>query len=554
MTGRGAAVASEHELISAAVLEVLGQGGNAVDAAVAGAAAQGVCRPFSGGLGGGGFMLIYRPDAAPVVIEHREQAALAFGPHSFRDDRGRDLDGAQRRVSGRSVGVPGAPRAWAEAVHRYGRRTLAEVLAPAAAIARAGFPVDPTFHREIADRVADFRLFESTRRLYLTPDGDPLPVGATMRNPDLAASYELLAERGADAFSQGPAADAMLAALLDPPAAPGATVQRGEHTKEDFARYVTHHVPPTRGTYRGLTVLGAGPPSSGGITVGEALNILEGFPLRDLPEAEVFHLYIEACRLAFADRDAYVGDPAFVDVPVAGLLDKAFAARRRDQIGPRAFPGQAPAADPALLDTPGGRYAEDGSCTIHLTVADDEGWVVCYTNTIISMGGNGMVVPGHGFLLNDAMGFRTADRAGPRGATTPRGGMRPLSSMSPTLLLDGDRPALALGAPGNSTIITSVLQVILGVVDLGRPLSDAVSAPRASQQNVDGGATLAEPAFVESPLGADLSGRGHAFTRCDWPEGIGVVNSLQWDPDGTVQAVAEPWRRGGGDARVATPI
>ena len=543
--GRGGAAASVDELATAAAISVLRRGGDAVDAAVAASAVLGVVEPYSCGIGGGGFMVIYRAGTRRLVtIDAREVAPRAFRPDVFLDPAtGRAIPFAELVTSGLGVGVPGTVRGWEQALRRYGRMSLRTLLAPAIRIARNGFVVDQTFSEQTAANAARFRDFTSTRALFLTPSGEAPAVGTVLRNPDLARTYELIARRGARAFYAGSVAQAIVDTVKSPPLVPGATrnVRPGVMEVADVTAYRARWRPPTRSTYRGLVLFGMGPPSSGGSTIGEALNILEGFDLRSMERARALHLYLEASRLAFADRGAFLGDPEFVTVPLARLLSKEFAAERRALIGETAASG--PVA-------PGGAaraYAavdREGMSTTHLTVSDRRGNVVSYTFTIEQTGGSGIVVPGYGFLLNNELtDFETT----PGVPNSPAGGKRPRSSMSPTIVFSRGRPLVTLGSPGGSTIITTVLQVLVGHLDLGMTLPEAVAAPRISQRNT--AATSAEPAFLESAEAAALRARGHAFTSTSE---IGALTGIRFLGGGRVQAVAEPTRRGGGSAMVVT--
>jgi gamma-glutamyltranspeptidase/glutathione hydrolase len=292
-----------------------------------------------------------------------------------------------------------------------------------------------------------------------------------------------------------------------------------------------------------------GPPWSGGSTVGEALNILEGFDPDPAMRAQAFHLFLEASRFSFADRNAYLADSDFVAVPLAGLLSDGFAAQRRALINPlQAAVSPVAPGDPAPFNSlaQAAATAEQSETTTHLTVADRFGTVVSYTYTIESTGGNGIVVPGWGFLLNNELTDFNFDSL-----THPNrveGGKRPRSSMSPTIVLDDGRPVLALGSPGGSMIITTVLQLLVDRLDLGATLPAAIAAPRASQRNT--ATVAAEPAFIASPLGIALGAFGHVFTPT---AEIGAATGIEFLDDGRVLAAAEPTRRGGGSAMVELP-
>ena len=323
-------------------------------------------------------------------------------------------------------------------------------------------------------------------------------------------------------------------------------------TTADLADYEARIRRPTAISYRGFDVYGMRPPSSGGSTIGEALNILEGFDLASISRARAVHNEIEALKLSFADRNAYVGDPEFVDVPLNGLLSDAYAAERRALIGPRAARPPVPPGNPFPFDddpsdTRPARVSvrsDEGSSTTHLTVSDRHGNVVAYTFTIEQIGGSGIVVPGAGFLLNNEL---TDFEFEPPHPNAPEPGKRPRSSMSPTIVARNGRPVLALGSPGGATIISTVLQVIVSDLDLGSSLPQAIAAPRFAELN---GLTLAEPALIRSPLGQALEERGHEFTEV--PE-LGAVAAVRFLGGGRVQAAAEPVRRGGGTALVERP-
>lgn len=551
--GTGGAVASVEVLASQAGIEILQAGGNAVDAAVAAAAVLGVTEPFSCGIGGGGFMVIYRAaDGSVTTIDHRETAPTAMRPDSFWE-AGAPLSFAQARWSGLSAGVPGTVRGWEEALARFGTMSFGEVLQPAIGVAQEGFEVDQVFRDQVAAVVDFFDDIVSTKETFLDPDGTAPDVGSTFRNPDMARAYERISELGAKGFYRGAVAEAMVAAVQDPPITDDANhVWRpGVMTKRDVKGYRAPLRQPTAVSYRGLDVFGMGPPSSGGSTTGEALNILDGFELGDMPREQALHYFLEASALSFADRNAYLGDSDFVDVPLQGLLSPEFADERRAQIGDEAAAKPVPPGDPWPFNGGGataGAAADaalGGESTTHLTVSDRWGNVVSYTYTIESTGGNGITAPGWGFLLNNELtdfDFGLLDHP-----NSVEGGKRPRSSMSPTIVLEDGRPVAAVGSPGGSMIITTVLQILLNHFDFGMGLPEAIAAPRASQRNSAN--VFAEPAF-RAAWEAALSERGHTFTTS---AEIGAATGIAFLPDGLVVAAAEPVRRGGGSAMVEDP-
>jgi gamma-glutamyltranspeptidase/glutathione hydrolase len=294
-------------------------------------------------------------------------------------------------------------------------------------------------------------------------------------------------------------------------------------------------------------------PSSGGIAVAEALNILEGYDLKSMPRPNVEHLYLEASRLAFADRNAYLGDPEYVDAPVDGMLSKQFAAQRRSLIRPDKAAAVVPAGDAFLYENDQSfplrprqnLIQQEGTHTTHLTVSDKEGNVVSYTFTIESWGGSGIVVPGYGFLLNNEM--TDFDFSGPA-PNIPEAGKRPRSSMAPTIVMKDGKPAFTIGSPGGATIITTVLQTIVNHIDLGMSMDKAIDAPRLSQRNAK--ETAVEPGFAGTPQARGLENFGHTWEASPAPEEIGAANAIVFNPDGTVTAVSEGHRHGTGAALV----
>ncbi|MGH3114751.1 MAG: gamma-glutamyltransferase, partial [Gaiellaceae bacterium] len=328
--GTGGAAATVDVLATEAAVEALRDGANAVDAAVVAAGVLGVTEPYSCGIGGGGFMVVRTADGEVTTIDGRETAPRAMRPDSFWEG-GAPLPFNDARFSGLSAGVPGTVATWDEALRRFGTMSLGEALEPGTAVARNGFVVDQTFFDQTLGNVDFFDDVPSTEEIYLDPDGTPRDVGTVLRNPDLARAYERIALKGVNGFYRGALASAMVRSATRPPIASDANhVWRpGVMTVRDVKRYEAPECAPARIGYRGLDIYGMGPPSSGGSTVGEALNILEGFSPTAADRTQAFHLYLEASRFSFADRNAYLADPDFFDVPLEGLLSDAFAAERR---------------------------------------------------------------------------------------------------------------------------------------------------------------------------------------------------------------------------------
>jgi gamma-glutamyltranspeptidase/glutathione hydrolase len=548
--GTGGAAASVERVATQAAIETLKAGGNAVDAAVAAAGVLGVTEPFSCGIGGGGFMVIRTTDGNVTTLDGRETAPAGMTPTSFWEN-GAPLPFNDARWSGMSVGVPGTLATWAEALEKYGTMTLAQALQPGIRVARNGFVIDQTFFDQTQQAVPWFDDIPATAALFLDPDGTPHDVGTLFRNEDLARAYERIAHLGPKGLYRGVIAEATVDTVQHPGVAPTAdhVWRPGLMTMHDLHDYVAPERAPTHVSYRGLDVFSMGPPSSGGSTVGEALNILEGYDLASMTRELAFHYFLEASRYSFADRNAYLADPDYFAVPLSGLLSKSYAAARRSLITTYA-------ATPPLV-APGDPYpfateeaaatATQSETTTHLTTSDTWGNVVSYTFTIESTGGSGLVVPGWGFLLNNELTDFNFDST-----THPNhveGGKRPRSSMAPTIVLQNGRPFLALGSPGGSTIITTVLQILFDRLDQGMTLPQAIADPRASQRNTT--LTSAEPAFLASPLRTQLEVQGHRFSNGGE---IGAATGIEFLPAGTVLAAAEPVRRGGGSALVENPV
>jgi gamma-glutamyltranspeptidase/glutathione hydrolase len=556
-TGTGGAVATVDLDASQVGMQVLKEGGNATDAAVATAAALGVTEPYSCGIGGGGFIVVYDAGSESVsTFDSRETAPAAIEPDNFIDPRtGETIPFGERVTSGLGVGVPGTIRGWEQALDESGSKPLSELLQPSIRLANRGFTVDQTYRQQTLDNLERFRDFTSTRETFLK-DGQAPAVGSTFRNPDLAATYSRIANEGDAAFYSGQTARAIVDTVRRPPVVAGTTrnVRPGLMKTNDLSGYRSLERDPTTSSYRGLRVYGMGPPSSGGSTVGEALNILEGYPMASLPRDDALHYYLEASRFSFADRGAYLGDPGYVYVPLQGLLSTDFAQEeRRPLITETAAQSPVAPGNPYPYDGGTGTVslkastATEGPSTTHLTVSDKWGNVVSYTFTIEQTGGSAITVPNHGFILNNEL---TDFEPVPNLANSPAGGKRPRSSMSPTIVTDDGVPVLALGSPGGSTIITTVLQVLVNDLDFGMSLPEAIATPRASQRNTT--TTSAEPDFLSTPEAVALqSEHGQSFTST--PE-IGAATGIAFLPGGTVQAAAEPVRRGGGSALVENPV
>lgn len=560
MRGAGGAVSSVDPVASQVGIDVLERGGNATDAAVATAAALGVTEPYSAGIGGGGFFVHYDASTGEVgTIDGRETAPMTYDERTFTNPDGTAMDFDTVVNSGLSVGVPGTPATWERAAERWGTMRLGSLLKPAETIARKGFVVDETFHNQTASNAERFAMFPETASVYL-PGGKPPAVGSVFRNPDMARAYRELRTKGVNSLYEGRMGRAVVAETRDPSTAPGVSVPRGELTMADMGAYEARDLAPTHSTHRGLDVYGMRSPSSGGIAVGEILGLMRAYEERtgqrveDLSEADYLHWFSEASATAFADRNRYVGDVP--GVPTEELLSEDFARERSCLFDPdRAM------TRPVPFGSPDGSYSDcaeaagttrlpnDGQSTTSLSVVDKWGNAVSYTLTIEQTGGSGITVPGYGFILNNELtdfNFVPVTEGVPD-PNLPGPGKRPRSSMSPTIVLDDGRPYLSVGSPGGATIITTVAQIILGHVDRGLPIVDAVAAPRLSSRN---GKESAEPAIYDGPLGDSLRAKGHVLTRSNE---IGAAVAIRvWSQD-DLEAAAETSRRGGGSAMVVDP-
>jgi len=471
VTGDSAMVVSGHPLASEVGVELLRAGGNAVDAAVAVGFALAVVLPEAGNIGGGGFMVIRQASGETLALDYRETAPARATRDMYRDPAGGVSEAI--RVGHLASGVPGSVAGLAEAQRRFGRLTLARVLAPAIRLAHEGHVLDGHRARSIASAAGRLRRFEASRRTWL-PGGAPPDSGTVFTQPDLARTLHAIADSGPRAFYEGWIADSVAAEM-----------ERGGGLigKDDLARYVPIWREPVTITYRGHTIHSMPLSSSGGVTLALILNMLEGWDSLPPPaSAEHVHLLAEVMRRAFMDRNEYLADPAFVDVPTARLTSQAYADRRRDDI-------REAVATPSTAVRPG---LQEGTETTHYSVVDADGNAVAVTTTINSGFGSGVTVSGAGFLLNNEMDDFTAAPGEPNiyglvqgaaNAIAPH--KRMLSAMSPTIVLDPDgRLLMLLGSPGGPSIITTVAQVISYIVDYGLSLADAVAAPRVHHQGL----------------------------------------------------------------------
>jgi len=525
-------IVTANPLAAEAGLAVLRAGGSAADAAVAALLVLGLVEPQSAGLGGGAFWLQYRAaDGAVLAYDARETAPAAATPALLLGEDGQPLDFMAAVESGRSVGVPGLPRLL-EAVQRaHGRLPWAELFAPALALAEQGFALSPRLHALLLD-TPELAADPAAAAYFFGADGQPRPVGAHLVNPAYAAVLRRLAAEGAGAFYEGPIAAAIVARVNE-----GEPVAR--LAESDLAHYRVLERAPLCGPYRALLVCGFGPPSSGGVAVLQILGILAGFPAAPAgaltPEAA--HLLAEASRLAFADRNAFLADADFVEVPLAALLDPAYLERRRQLISPAASLGQ---ALPGLPEQRGALppQAEPPSTT-HLVVVDRWGDAVSVTASIETAFGSRRMV--EGFLLNNQLtdfAFSPLDAAGRPVANRVEAGKRPRSSMAPTLVLDGERRLVgALGSPGGSRIIGYVVQALLALADRGLDPQQAAGEPHLLNRN---GRTELEADRGLEALGTALEALGQSVAYVEMTSGLAIV----WVTPAGLLGGADPRREG----------
>ena len=515
-------------------LDILKRGGNAVDAAVAVGFALAVTLPRAGNLGGGGFMLIYRADLnQTIAIDYRETAPAATTKDVFLDANG-EADPFKSRYSGLAIGVPGTVAGLELAWRKYGsgKFSFADLIAPAIALARQGLTVDDDVADSLPLAAAALGRRPSSARIYLRPDGSVPQTGDHIALDDLTATLETIAANGAAGFYSGPVAQKIVEAV---------NAVGGRMTIEDLANYRAVERQPVRGTYRGYDVVSMPPPSSGGAHIIEILNILEGFPLaaQGLNSAASLHELAEAEKLAYADREAWLGDPDFVKIPLAGLISKTYAEHLRALIAPDR-------ARPAADIRPGEPQRYESDQTTHFSIVDSDGNAVANTYTLNLPYGSGLVAEGTGVLLNNELDDFAAKPGAANAygllggdANAPGPMKRPLSSMSPTLVLKDGKLLMATGSPGGSTIISTVLQIVLNVIDHGLNVAEAENAPRAHDQ------LWPDELRIERGMSLDtirlLEAMGHKVVLRN---AMGSANTIVRTPDGALEGASDLRQRG----------
>lgn len=524
-------VVAQERLSAQVGADVLARGGNAVDAAVATGFAMAVTYPRAGNIGGGGFMVIHTAQGQSIAIDYRETAPGTATRDMFLGNDGKP-DIAKSRDSALGIGVPGTVAGLALALEKYGsgRFTLANLLQPAIALARDGFILTddgadtlPDWHRRLAR-------WPSSKPIFSRADGTSLRDGDKLIQTDLADTLTVIAQQGPRGFYEGPIAEK----LVD-----GINKAGGIFTLDDLKTYQPLLREPVRGSYRGYDIVSMPLPSSGGTVLLETLNILEGFPMNEMQQgtAPSLHLLIEAMKRAYADRARYLGDPAFVNAPITTLTSKDYAAKQRSTIDPM----RATSWSDALTPKP----PREGQNTTHYSVVDSAGNAVSNTTTLNFSYGVGLVPEGTGVLLNNELDDFTASPGASNAyglvgyeANLPGPGKRPLSSMTPTIVLKDGKPVLVTGSPGGSRIISTTLQVIVNVIDYKMDVMSAVAAPRLHHQWLPDEVRI-ENGFAEPVLDA-LRAMDHRIVK---PMGQTSANSIAVGPDGLLGA-PDPRTRG----------
>ncbi len=554
--GSRAGAATGHPLATQAALDVLRRNGNAVDAAVAAGLTLGVVDGHNSGIGGGCFMLARNPEGEIFAFDGREMAPAAATRDMFVGDDGK-ADAQASKTGPLASGIPGSLAVYDHVLREFGRLSLAECLEAGIAIAERGFPVDSAWERRASGNRAHFEKFGEAARVFL-PHGEPLEAGEVLRQPDLAATYRAIARDGISHFYGGPFAEKTAAWMSE---------NGGIITVQDFANYKLRQREPVRSTYRGYEIVGMPPPSSGGVHVAQILNILGNFDVAGMDETDRAHLLIEAMKLAFADRAHWLGDADFARVPKS-LASADYAAELAQRINlslAAEVPGYStPPGVDLVFEGPKGRQGPKGGDlrlktenlklppekhTTHFTVADSEGWWVACTATVNTSFGSKVVIPGTGVILNNQMDDFSIQPGVPNAfglvgaeANTIEPGKRPLSSMSPTIVLKNGEPVLTLGAAGGPTIITQVVQAIHRFIDLDLPLEACLGNPRVHQQWSPPHVGI-EDGFAVDVTEA-LRERGHEVKT----GGTGTSQAIRRLPNGDFEAVADPRREGRADA------
>lgn len=517
---------------------VLAQGGNAVDAAIAMEFALNVSEPPFSGIGGGGFMVIYEAATQEVtIIDSRERAPASAEPDMFlryNPDtmKWEEIPLAERRKFGTAVGVPGALAGAQTALDLFGTWSLKQTLDPAVELADNGVIVTQLLEESIAANLALLAGNEAASEVFL-PGGQPLQAGDLLVQPDLADTFRLLQKKGIDAFYGGEIGEAFVAEVQ---------AMGGGMTMQDLADYEVTIDEPVSGHYGDYEIVSTAPPSSGGLTVLQTLAILDHWDLEQFAGDPVarYHLTLQALQLAFADRNAYLGDPEFVEIPLEGWLDPEYIEMRAGLLAPDSYLCLSQMAGPVPgstgeVQSPQGVY---GGETTHMTVADRWGNLVAFTTTIEQVFGTGHVLPGYGFILNNEL---TDFNSFPGSPNEVQPDKRPMSSIAPTIVFEDGEPVMTIGSPGGPRIIGSVVQVLINVLDLGLDLQTAVALPRVFSSSCSASPNVRWDAGFPADVRAGLTALGYKFEAA--PQEVGNVNMMSIE-DGTYTGAADPRREG----------
>jgi len=513
-------VATQEALASDIGLQILKDGGNAVDAGVAVGFALAVTLPRAGNIGGGGFMMIYdAKQGKTVALDYREKAPSSASRDMYLDDEGNAVSDLSR-YHGLAVGVPGTVAGLLKALEEHGTMNREQVMAPAIALAEDGIEVTAGLSESLTALSDRLQKWPSTKKVFFKPDGSAYQPGERLKQPELARSLKRIAVQGADGFYKGKTARDIVKAVNE---------AGGSMSLQDLADYEAIARVPVKGDYRGYEIVSMPPPSSGGIHIIEILNILEGYPLGDYGQnsAQTIHLMAEAMQLAYADRAEYLGDSDFIDVPTSGLTSQAYADKLRTLIDPNK-------ATPAATIKANNPLPYESDQTTHFSIVDKDGNAIANTYTLNFSYGTGLVAEGTGILLNNEMDDFSAKPGVPNGygliggdANAVEANKRPLSSMSPTLVFKDNKPYIVTGSPGGSRIITTVTQIISNVIDHDMNIAEATHAPRIHDQ------WLPDEIRIEKALNVDtvkkLESMGHTVSP---KSAMGSTQSIMLTPNG----------------------
>lgn len=503
-------------------IEIIKKGGNAIDAAVAVGFAIGVCEPNASGIGGGGFMTArIAKTGENIFIDFREIAPKNASPDMWEIESGGEVVGCENIIGGKSVGVPGEVAGLIYALEHYGTLSLEEVMKPAIKLAEDGYVVSPLLAGDMKTHLKDLQKYKASARIYLK-NGKPYKIGDVLKNSVLANTLRKIAKEGKDGFYKGEVAESIIRAVGD---------ANGIMTMEDLAHYKVQVRKPVLGNYRGYEIISSPPPSSGGTHVIQILNVLENFDIgsMEVNSPEYLHLFSEIFKICYADRARYMGDMDYIKVPLDGLISKEYAkklARKIDMNKSQEY----------QCDDP---WLHEHKDTTHFSIADKEGNLVAVTKTINHFFGSCVVTDGTGILLNNQMADFSVGFNKPNSVEPDK---KPLSSMSPTLILKDGNPFAVLGSPGGDKIISTVAQVISKLIDHNMKIQDAVDSPRISDDTEN--EILYEPRIYKKSINK-LEEMGHKVVVLDdWDRQMGSVQAVKFENDGTLSGAADPRRDG----------